>query len=108
MGWVKIGENSADNQTDAPYLVLERQLFGPEGSNDFDRIKVLAWDPARRDYYTVLREDVKGRFPVESTVNGRAGTFAIPAASGKLVYDFAIPAEGKAKAKRREEPKVQR
>ena len=101
VGWLKLGEASSSDQTDAPYLVLERQIFGAEGDVDFDRIKMLVWDPGRRDYYTPFREDIKGSLPVEARIEGRRGTFTIRSTSGSHVYDFEIPTGGKAKAKKR-------
>ena len=44
---------------------------------DFDRVKVLAYDPATRDYSTPFREDVAGRFPVTLKMDGPRGYFQI-------------------------------
>ena len=101
VGWMKLGENSGANEMDAPYLVMERHVFGAEGDVDFDRIKMLVWDRTRRDYYTAFREEIKGSLPVELKLEGRRGTFTVHSTSGTSSYDFEIPVDGKAKAKKR-------
>src|SRR5262245_40872045 len=65
VGWQKIGAVAGgDNRSGEHFLALERKNLGADEGVDFDRVKVLAYDPATRDYSTPFREDVAGRFPV--------------------------------------------
>jgi Bacterial SH3 domain len=76
IGWQKIGTVAGDdNRTGEHFLVLERKNLGADEGVDFDRVKVLAYDPARRDYDTRFREDVAGRFPVTLKMDGSRGYF---------------------------------
>jgi hypothetical protein len=75
-GWQKIGTiHGDDGRTGDHYLVMERRVFNPDEQVDFDRIKVLAYDPDSRDYSTPFREDVAGRFPVTLKIDGTHGQF---------------------------------
>lgn len=77
-GWQALGATQDEqNQTKEHYLVAEKQLFDSEDQLDFDRLKVLAFDPKRREYYTPFREDVKGRFPIHVKVEDKRGSFRV-------------------------------
>ncbi len=77
-GWQKIGTvHGDDGRTGDHYLVMERKVFNPDEQVDFDRIKVLAYDPFSRNYSTPFREDVSGRFPVTLKMEGTRGQFQI-------------------------------
>jgi hypothetical protein len=77
-GWQKIGTvHGEDGRTGDHYLVMERKVFNPDEEVDFDRIKVLAYDPYSRNYSTPFREDVSGRFPVTISMKGTQGQFQI-------------------------------
>jgi uncharacterized protein YgiM (DUF1202 family) len=93
VGWQKIGTARADGESGDNYLVLERRIAGAEDQVNFDRIKVLAYDPARRDYSTPFREELKGKFPVTLKMEGGRGSFQVQTfdAQGNLrPLDFAI------------------
>ena len=78
VGWQKIGTvTGADNRSGENFLALERKNFGADDGVDFDRVKVLAYDPATRDYTTPFREDVAGRFPLTLKMDGSRGHFQI-------------------------------
>ena len=78
VGWQKIGNVAGgDNKSGEHFLALERKNFGADEGVDFDRVKVLAYDPATRDYSTPFREDVEGRFPVTLKMDGSRGHFQI-------------------------------
>jgi hypothetical protein len=78
VGWQKIGAvTGGDNRSGEHFLALERKNFGADDGVDFDRVKVLAYDPATRDYSTPFREDVAGRFPVTLKMEGSRGHFQI-------------------------------
>lgn len=77
-GWQKLGTfHGDDNKSGDHYLVMERKLFDADDRVDFDRIKVLAYDPATRNYATPFRDDLLGRFPVIVKMDGQQGTFLI-------------------------------
>jgi hypothetical protein len=77
-GWQKIGTVTGDDsKTGDHFLVLERKVFGTDERIDFDRIKVLAYDPYSRNYSTPFREDVQGRFPVTLKMEGTRGRFRL-------------------------------
>lgn len=77
-GWQKLGTaQGSDNRSGDHYLVLERKVFKADERVDFDRIKVLAYDPSTRDYTTPFREDVSGQFPVSLKMEGQQGHFRI-------------------------------
>lgn len=73
-GWQMIGTVTGDDgKTGEHYLVMERKVLGADESVDFDRVKVLAYDPESRNYSTPFREDVTGRFPVTLKMAGTRG-----------------------------------
>jgi len=77
-GWHKIGTVTGDDgKTGDHYLVLERTIVNPDEEVDFDRIKILAYDPISRDYSTPFREDLSGRFPVALKMEGEKGQFQL-------------------------------
>jgi hypothetical protein len=77
-GWHKIGTVTGDDgKSGDHYLVLERTMLNPDEEADFDRIKVLAYDPSTRDYTTPFREDLPGRFPVALKMEGQKGQFQL-------------------------------
>jgi hypothetical protein len=78
VGWQKLGAASGeDSEPGAHFLALERKNFGADDGVDFDRVKVLAYDPSTRDYTTPFREDIAGRFPVTMKMDGPRGHFQI-------------------------------
>jgi hypothetical protein len=103
IGWQKLGTATGnDNESGEHFLALERRNFGADDGVDFDRVKVLAYDPSSRNYYTPFREDVDGRFPVTLRMEGARGHFEIIAVdkngqTQKLTYGVEIPEGGKVK-----------
>jgi hypothetical protein len=101
IGWQKLGTATADdNESGEHFLALERRNFGADDGVDFDRVKVLAYDPSSRNYYTPFREDVDGRFPVTLRMEGARGHFEIIAVdkngqTRKLTYGVEMPEGGK-------------
>jgi hypothetical protein len=78
VGWQRIGTATGpDNGSGEHFLALERKNIVVDDGVDFDRVKVLAYDPATRDYSTPFREDVAGRFPVTLKMDGSRGYFQI-------------------------------
>jgi hypothetical protein len=80
-GWHKLG--TAQDQFGRPgdhYLGLEHRVFGGGRELDFDRIKILAYDPLTRNYLTPFQEDLSGRFPVTVSMLGSRGYFELTAA----------------------------
>ncbi len=77
-GWQKIGTVMGDDSKSGNhYLALERKIFGADERVDFDRVKVLAYDPYSRNYSTPFREDVQGRFPITLKMEGTRGRFRL-------------------------------
>jgi hypothetical protein len=111
MGWQKLGTvHGDDSRTGDHYLVMERKIFGADDNSDFDRVKVLAYDPATRNYNTPLREDVLGRFPVILTMNGQQGTFRLntigkDGQKQELEYSVELLSGGKVKVTKPAMPK---
>jgi hypothetical protein len=103
IGWQKIGAVTGDDsELGAHFLALERKNFGADDGVDFDRVKVLAYDPAARDYITPFREDIAGRFPVTLKMDGPRGHFEIIAVdkngqTKKLSYGVEVLEGGKVK-----------
>jgi uncharacterized protein YgiM (DUF1202 family) len=101
VGWQKIGTvTGPDNRSGEHFLALERKNYGADERVDFDRVKVLAYDPATRDYSTPFREDVAGRFPVTVKMEGPRGHFQIVALdkngqTQKLTYGVEMLEGGK-------------
>ncbi len=100
-GWQKIGTVTGDDSKSGDhYLVLERKTAGADEGVDFDRVKVLAYDPYSRNYSTPLREDVPGRFPVTVKMEGTRGQFHLIVIDKdkqrqKLVYEIEMLEGGK-------------
>jgi hypothetical protein len=106
-GWQKIGSVTDDtNQSHDSFLVSEKNTFEADERGDFDRIKILAYDPKRREYGTPFREDVLGRFPVVLKMEGSRGQFSITAIDKKdgqasgVSYAVELLEGGKAKVTR--------
>jgi hypothetical protein len=105
-GWQKIGTVKEDNgNTGDHYLVLERTIVNADEHVDFDRVKVLAYDPASREYTTPFREDVSGRFPINLKMEGTRGRLKVPAIdknneSKVVTYDIEMLDGGKVKVTR--------
>ncbi len=82
VGWQKIGTvTDSGGRSGGAYLVLEKEIFSSDkeksGREDFDRIQVISWDPAHRDYFTPVRENIHGKFPVNLKMDGNRGKFRI-------------------------------
>jgi hypothetical protein len=78
-GWQKLGTVKEQNGGSGDhYLVLERTITNADEHIDFDRVKVLAYDPVSRNYTTPFREDVPGRFPIDLKMEGARGRFKVP------------------------------
>jgi hypothetical protein len=105
-GWQKIGTVKEDNGNAGDhYLVLERTISNAAEHVDFDRMKVLAYDPASREYTTPFREDISGRFPVDLKMEGIRGRFKVPVTdknneSKVVTYDIEVLDGGKVKVTR--------
>lgn len=103
IGWQKIGTATGDDRESGDhFLALERRNFGADDGVDFDRVKVLAYDPGSRNYYTPFREDITGRFPVRLKMDGAQGHFEIIAVdkngqTQKLIYGVDMLGGGKLK-----------
>lgn len=101
IGWQRIGTVTGDDSKSGEhFLALERRNFGADEGVDFDRVKVLAYDPASRNYSTPFREDIAGRFPVTLEMEGSRGHFQIIAVdkngqTQKLTYGVEMLEGGK-------------
>lgn len=104
VAWQALSPVQSENEGSSSFLVLERQISGAPDGVDFDRIKVLAYDPSARDYYTPFREDFNGRLPAELHPDSGRGEFALQAVSETgtttLRYGFETVAGGKLKVTR--------
>lgn len=102
-GWQKIGTvTGEDSKSGDHFLAMERKNSGGDEGVDFDRVKVLAYDPQSRDYSTPFREDIAGRFPVTMKMNGTRGHFQLIAVDKngqeqKLTYTVEMLEGGKVK-----------
>jgi uncharacterized protein YgiM (DUF1202 family) len=81
-GWQKIGTvTDAGGRSGGAYLMFEKEIFPDDkdrsGKEDFDRIQVISWDAGRRDYFTPVRENIRGRFPVIVKTEGSRSQFQI-------------------------------
>ncbi len=82
VGWQKIGTVTDDaGRSGGAWLVFEKEIFPDDkdrsGKEDFDRVKINSWDPARRDYFTPVRENIRGRLPVILKMEGNRGRFEL-------------------------------
>lgn len=110
-GWQTLGiVHGDDSRSGDHYLVVERKVFDADDRVDFDRVKVLAYDPASRNYTTPFRDDVLGRFPVIVKMDGQQGTFRISAIDKndqkqELEYKVELLSGGKVKVTKPSIPK---
>lgn len=110
-GWQKLGTvHGDDSRTGDHYLVFERKIFDADDRVDFDRMKVLAYDPATRNYSTPFREDILGHFPAIVNMDGQQGTFRITAIeknnqAHELEYKVELLPGGKVKVTKPNLPK---
>ena len=111
MGWQKLGKvQGEDNRAGDHYLVLERKTLDADERGDFDRVKVLAYDPGSKNYATPFRDDVLGRFPVILKMDGQQGSFHLTAIDKndqkqELEYKVELLAGGKVKVTKPNLPK---
>jgi hypothetical protein len=78
VGWMSLGEaRDETGRAGGHFLVLEREIFGKDPDADFNRIKILAYDPGARDYSTPFREDITGRYPIKLKREGKNATLDI-------------------------------
>jgi hypothetical protein len=78
VGWQKLGSTQDEQgQSKDQFLVAERKLFGSDERLDFDRLRVLVFDPKRREYGRVFADDVPGRFPIVTQMEGNNGKFQV-------------------------------
>lgn len=82
IGWQKLGTvTDAGGRSGGAYLVLEKEIFNDDkdsnGTEDFNRVQIISWDAGRRDYFTPVRENIRGRFPVMLKIDGKRGEFQI-------------------------------
>jgi hypothetical protein len=91
VGWQRLGEAGADDSAPPPhYVVIERNIFNADPEADFDRVKLLAYDPAQSDYYTPFREDIKGRLPMIVSGDGSRGRIEIKGLESDRTVSFQI------------------
>jgi uncharacterized protein YgiM (DUF1202 family) len=111
-GWQKLGTvHGDDSRAGDHYLVMERKVFDADDRVDFDRVKVLAYDPKSRNYSTPFRDDVLGRFPVVVKMEGQQGSFRINAIDKndqkqELEYNVELLSGGKVKVTKPSIPKI--
>lgn len=75
-GWQKLLTVGKDTATPGDhYLVLERKMDNAGVDADFDRIRILAYDPEKRSYSIPFTENIEGKFPVTFSMNGQRGNF---------------------------------
>ncbi|MFN0121884.1 MAG: SH3 domain-containing protein [Blastocatellia bacterium] len=82
VGWQQIGTvTDAGGRSGGAYLVVEHELYPDEkkktgsGNEDFNRLKVISWDPGKRDYFMPFRQDLNGKFPLTLKMDGQRGDF---------------------------------
>jgi hypothetical protein len=94
VGWLKIATlKGDDSKTGDHFLLMERRLARADERVDFDRLKILAYDPRSRNYSTPFRDEVLGRFPVILKMEGTRGSFTVDALSkdgSPLKLEYAI------------------
>ena len=106
VSWQKIGTvHGDDSRTGDHFLVSERKVFDADDRADFDRIKVLAYDQASRNYSTPFKDDVLGRFPITLKMDGQTGKFSFTALDKngqkqELEYTVELLTGGKVKAQK--------
>jgi Bacterial SH3 domain len=103
IGWQKLGTVKEENgKSGDHYLVLERTISNADEHVDFDRVKVLAYDPVSREYTTPFRDDVSGRLPINLRMEGTRGRLTVPVIdknneSKVVTYDVEVLDDGKVK-----------
>ncbi len=91
VGWQKIATlKGNDSRSGDHYLVLERKLFDADEQADFDRIKILAYDPSSRNYATPFRDEVVGRFPVVLNMSGTRGAFRLQPLGAAAPQEYSV------------------
>lgn len=79
-GWQRIATvTGEDGHRGDHFLVLEERISGRNPALDFDRVRILAYDPQTRSYLTPFRAEIAGRYPVAVEMNGSQGLARIPA-----------------------------
>jgi hypothetical protein len=105
-GWQKIATVPGnDSKSGDHYLVMERKVLKADEQADFDRVKVLAYDPDSRNYTTPFREDVTGRYPVTLRMTGTRGQFQLNVIDQqnqlqKITYEIEMLDGGRVKVSR--------
>lgn len=74
VGWQRVGSiKDEKGQDNYHYAILEKSLSVPDEKSDFDYLHIVGFDPKNKSvsYYNVLRDNIRGVFPVKVKVDDR-------------------------------------
>ncbi len=108
VGWQRLGTVKDSKGLDSyHYVIFEKTVPSADEKSDFDYVHIIGFDAKNRSvsYYNVLREDMRGLFPVKTSTEGMNVTFSfdsLDAANNKAPITYTVqPAEkGRLKADR--------
>jgi hypothetical protein len=106
--WQRLGTVKDSKGIDSfHYVIFEKSVPSADEKSDFDYVHIIGFDAKNRSvsYYNVLREDMRGVFPVKTSTEGLNVTFSfdsLDAANNKAPITYTVqPAEkGRLKADR--------
>lgn len=82
VGWQRLGMVKDDRgQESYHYAVFQKSFNASDEKSDFDYLQVLGFDPKNKSvsYYNVMREAIRGVYPVKVKLDDRRTTFSFGA-----------------------------
>ena len=108
VGWQRLGTVKDSKGLDnSHFVIFQKTVPSIDEKSDFDYLHIIGFDAKNRSvsYYNVLREEMRGLFPVKTTLEGQTATFsfdALDASNNKtpIVYTVQTMEKGRLKADR--------
>ena len=108
VGWQRLGTVKDSKGLDNyHYVIFQKTVPSADEKSDFDYLHIIGFDAKNRSvsYYNVLREEMRGVFPVKTNLEGSTATFSfdsLDASNNKktIVYTVLTSEKGRLRAER--------
>ena len=108
VGWQRLGAvKDSKGQDNSHYVIFQKTVPSVDEKSDFDYLHIIGFDAKNRSvsYYNVLREEMRGLFPVKTNIEGTTATFSFDSLdasnnSKPIVYTVQTVEKGRLRADR--------
>ncbi len=79
VGWQRLGiVKDSKGLENYHFVIFQKSVPSADEKSDFDYLHIIGFDAKNRSvsYYNVLREEMRGSFPVKTTLEGQNATFS--------------------------------